>query len=301
MIRAFIIQISLITSLVQTCFGQDFELPNKLEFYVGSNCAYFGKIGLIRSFSEVTSSITFSVTKTLKGEKIEEFNLEIPVPGIDKREYYDPRYNLNEGDQVIIVDPEITRKQTNYFVAYKWRSIIPLKSKSFAIDSSLLSLFNGNNISMYIDKEFFKGHILNNKPNGKWKEYSDSGEYILGKRIGNWLINGKSVFYDNPILNTNLIEIYNDTIVQHYKNSKIMKCNGVLLRTWKYHQASNKIVIKKYCSGKLYQKAVFDKYFQLKKIVFWKNKGRCLRKKSDDIERIISMVDYFYYDELKSE
>jgi len=121
---------------LQMVYSQDLELPHNLEYYIGSKSAYFGKIGEIRSLSEVSATVSFSVIKTIKGEPLSDFYIEFPVPGIETREYKDPLYSLREGDHYLIVDPIFYYKYSNYWIAYNWKDMIHVKSKQFVLDSS---------------------------------------------------------------------------------------------------------------------------------------------------------------------
>ena len=295
MIRALFIILSCFILSFQTCFSQDLVLPHALEYYVGTSSAYFGKIEGIRSLSEISATVSFSIVKTMKGEEMKELYFEFPVPGIESREYKDPLWSLKEGEYYLLVDPIIENKQSNYRVAYRWKSLIPVNEKAFRVDSILLALFDGNKTNTYINTDQFKGHLLNNKPNGKWYESSDTGQYLLGTRVGKWVIKGDYLFFGIPFIDTNIVEVYNDTIVQHYKYSKRMEYKGELLRTWNYNMSTKNWIIKKYKSGKVYQTAVFDEFMQLKKIIYMDAKGRYAAIKASELNGVIEIVDYYYY------
>jgi len=152
-------------------------------------------------------------------------------------------------------------------------------------------------MSVYINTTHFKGHLLNNKPNGEWKEISDSGQYLLGEKVGYWVIHDKLIFFPLKHLDTTIIEVFNDTIVQHFNYKKRMELKGELLRTWEFHPRSKKVILKKYAAGKKYQKAIFNQHLQLQKIKSFGSKNNFWGKKETDFNEKISIVNYFYYED----
>ena len=240
------------------------------------------------------------VLRSFKGGELEEFLIYTHNSAINWQE--DEEAYMNK-DSIYLIVPYFDKNEKFHLSGCSY--IISNKAKSFRRDSICFSALSSRNA--YVNNVYFKGAIVDGKPDGMWREDSDSGVYNNGKRVGKWIEYGQNSRYKNGRRVYFEESWVGDTIIVHNGKLNTINCKGQKLSVWSLKKFGDKI--DKYKKGILYQSFIYDKLGDVKEIRCYKNGVLIHRTKYNpkkENEKFVSELNfdpegYFLYNDYRCE
>lgn len=244
------------------CMG----LNVNLIFFIEAKYVCLIKVDEIR-LEGMSKVFKVTVIKNFKGNMPKEYYI---YTHNSQAHWHEDAEAYLQKNGVYIVEPYVDSKGISHLSACSY--IVPDNASTFKHDSICFSSFVSNNV--YVSNEFYKGQVVNGKPDGKWREYNDSGTYRHGVRVGNWIENGKVVVYKNGRHYKWQEEWSHDTIIVHDGNTSIVYYKEKVLETWKRRKIFGDVVTK-FENELITQIICFNNQRAIRKNTFY-NKGKLI-------------------------
>ena len=290
----FVLLFSFVLEGQSRCLGETTDL----KFYLDSKKIYLIKVVDLK-IEGVFKIFKVQTLKSFKGNISKEFLIYTHNSDINWEEDADAGLNI---DSIYLVKLNIDK--SGKFNLHGCSYIISNKDKNFKRDSICLSAFIPSDV--FVNNEYYKGAVVNGKPNGVWRDDLDSGTYKNGKRVGKWVENGENARYKNGRRVYFEESWIGDTIIIYNGKSNTMICRGQILSVWSFKKSGDKI--DKYKKGEIYESLFYDKLGDVKEIRCYKNGSVINNKKYNSKKEEETFVrefgierqSYFYYNDYKS-